>query len=93
MILNNQYQGTKISSHSLSALIYISVASILVLQPDISQFFIISYLFWFSAYEWFQYYNTHCNCGFGILSFVMIYLLNFNVQNRINSFYFQMNMT
>ena len=25
---------------------------------------------------------------FGLLSFVMIYLLNFNVQNRINSFLF-----
>ncbi len=88
-LLNNQYQGTKISSHSLSALIYISVASILVLQPDISQFFLLSAIYFGSVLmSGFSIIILTVIVVFGILSFVMIYLLNFNVQNRINSFLF-----
>ena len=89
LILNNQYQGTKISSHSLSALIYISVASILVLQPDISQFFLLSAIYFGSVLmSGFSIIILTVIVVFGLLSFVMIYLLNFNVQNRINSFLF-----
>ncbi len=89
LILNNQYQGTKISSHSLSALIYISVASILVLQPDISQFFLLSAIYFGSVLmSGFSIIILTVIVVFGLLTFVMIYLLNFNVQNRINSFLF-----
>ena len=92
LILNNQYQGTKISSHTLSALLYISLAIILILQPDISQLFLLSAIYFGSVLmSGFSFIILLSIVVVGILGFLLIYLFNFNVQNRMNSFLFQNN--
>ena len=50
IILNNRYQKNKYSSYTISFIIFSSVSIILVMQPDVSQLFLISVMYFSSVF-------------------------------------------
>ena len=89
IILNNRYQKNKYSSYTISFIIFSSVSIILVMQPDVSQLFLISVIYFSSVFmSGFSIVILSSLIVSGIIFSILIYLMNFNVQNRINSFFF-----
>ena len=91
-ILEIKEEKTKATSYALSFFVYAILASILVLQPDISQLFIVSSIFFASIFmSGFSIIILFSIIFFGITFFTVIYFFNFNVQNRIKSFLYPEN--
>mgnify|MGYP001278738158 FL=1 len=86
-VLSNEIVKNSIYPYILSFLIYLSISIILVLQPDISQFILISAIYFSSIFlSGFSFIILISIIFLGIVAFLGIYIFNFNVQNRINSF-------
>ena len=86
-ILNNPSLRNSFRSYALSFSIYALMAAILVFQPDISQLFLVSAIYFSSIFmSGFSIIVLASIIFIGGIFFVFIYLFNFNVQNRINSF-------
>ena len=86
-ILNNPSLRNSFRSYALSFSIYALMAAILVFQPDISQLFLVSAIYFSSIFmSGFSIIVLASIIFVGGIFFVFIYLFNFNVQNRINSF-------
>ena len=91
-ILEIREEKTKVTSYALSFFVYAILASILVLQPDISQLFIVSSIYFASIFmSGFSIIILFSIVFFCIALFTAIYFFNFNVQNRINSFLYPEN--
>ena len=62
--------------------IYLSISFILILQPDISQFILISAIYFSSIFlSGFSFIILISIIILGVIAFLGIYLFNFNVQN------------
>ena len=86
-ILNNPSLRNSFRSYALSFSIYALMAAILVFQPDISQLFLVSAIYFSSIFmSGFSIIVLASIIFVGGIFFVFIYLFNFNAQNRINSF-------
>ena len=86
-ILSSENGKNKIYSYILSFIIYLSISIILVIQPDISQFILVSAIYFSSIFlSGFSFIILILIIFLGIIAFLGIYFFNFNVQNRINSF-------
>ena len=88
LILENKIENTSGIKYFYSSVLYLFIAIILVLQPDIGQLAIISSIFVSSFFlSGFSFVALVGIIFFGLVSFIGIYFLNFNVQNRINAFF------
>ncbi len=86
-VLNNPNLRNSFRNYALSFSIYAFIAAILVFQPDISQLFLVSVIYFSSIFmSGFSIIVLTSIILAGCVFFVFIYLSNFNVQNRINSF-------
>ena len=86
-ILNNPNLRNSFRNYALSFSIYALMAVILVFQPDISQLFLVSAIYFSSIFmSGFSIIVLASIIFIGGIFFAFIYLFNFNVQNRINSF-------
>ena len=86
-ILSNENGKNNAYTYILSFVIYLSISIILILQPDISQFILISAIYFSSIFlSGFSFIILISIILLGVITFLGIYLFNFNVQNRINSF-------
>lgn len=91
-ILENNSGKENFYKYGFSFLSYIIIASILVLQPDISQLFLISSIYIACVFmSGFSFFILCIIIFFGLFGFTLIYFFNFNVQSRINSFIFSEN--
>jgi len=87
LILSNEYGKNNVYTYILSFVIYLSISIILILQPDISQFILISAIYFSSIFlSGFSFIILISIILLGVITFLGIYLFNFNVQNRVNSF-------
>tara|TARA_B100000929_G_scaffold51575_1_gene37615 strand:- start:538 stop:1659 length:1122 start_codon:yes stop_codon:yes gene_type:complete len=87
-ILSNKSGRTNVYFYILSFAIYVSISIILILQPDISQFILVSAIYFSAIFlSGFSFIILVSIVFLGIVIFLGIYLFNFNVQNRINSFF------
>ena len=78
---SNQYK------YGLSILSFILIGIILIIQPDISQFFLITSIFLASIFiSGFSFWIICTIFVSGIFFSIFIYFFNFNVKNRIDSF-------
>ena len=78
---SNQYK------YGISILSFIAIGVILVIQPDISQFFLITSIFVSSIFiSGFSFWIICLILFSGIFFSIFIYFFNFNVKNRIDSF-------
>ncbi len=86
-IMNNSSLRNSFRNYALSFSIYAAIATILIFQPDISQLFLVSVIFFSSVFmSGFSIIVLASIIIIGLTSFIFIYFFNFNVQNRINSF-------
>ena len=87
LILSNEIGKNTIYPYILSFIIYLSISIILILQPDISQFILVSAIYFSAIFlSGFSFIILTSIIVLGIVAFLVIYFFNFNVQNRINSF-------
>ena len=86
-LLSNNENSNKTYSYLISFVTYIIVSFVLVLQPDISQLFLVSAIYFSAIFmSGFSFLILISIILLGVITFFGIYLFNFNVQNRINSF-------
>ena len=89
LILNNTEGKNKVYAYIFSCSIYLLISVILISQPDISQLFLVSAIFFSAIFmSGFSFVILISIIFIGIIVFVGIYFFNFNVQNRINAFIF-----
>ena len=88
-ILENKSGNENYYKYSLSLITYLVIAITLVMQPDISQLFLISSIFFASIFiSGFSFWILCSIIFIGLVSSISIYFFNFNVQNRVDSFFF-----
>ena len=88
LILENKVEDTSGRKYLYSFILFFFIAIVLVKQPDIGQLAIISSIFVSSFFlSGFSFVALVAIIFFGLISFIGIYFLNFNVQNRINAFF------
>ena len=87
LILENKIEQSN-KKYVYSFVLYFFISLILIIQPDIGQLAIISSIFVSSFFlSGFSFLALIGIILFGLISFIGIYFLNFNVQNRINTFF------
>lgn len=87
-ILENQSGNENFYKYSLSFIVYLAIVITLIIQPDISQLFLISCIFFASIFiSGFSFWILCSVTCIGLIGFISIYLFNFNVKNRVDSFF------